>query len=106
MGLGRRFARVDHQCAVDGVMKSPRRRVPQPGQDCGRGPEGPRPQGCLEGVQQLPPPDWPTWLQVELKMLLMTPPKANTTTTISAAMPAISRPYSTADAPRSSILAF
>ena len=31
-------------------------------------------------------------------MLLMTPPKANTTTTISAAMPAISRPYSTADA--------
>ena len=38
-------------------------------------------------------------------MLLMTPPKANTTTTIRAAMPAISRPYSTADAPRSSILA-
>src|SRR4029077_15866384 len=60
----------------------------------------------VEGGQRLPPPlEAPTLLQVFWKMFLMTPPKAKTTTTIRAAMPAMSRPYSTADAPRSSILA-
>ncbi len=42
---------------------------------------------------------------VSAKASLTIGPSANTATTISAAMPAISRPYSTADAPRSSILA-
>ncbi len=41
-------------------------------------------------------------LQVSLKASLMIGPSANTAMTIRAAMPAISRPYSTADAPRSS----
>ena len=43
--------------------------------------------------------------QVSAKASLTIGPSANTATTIRAAMPAISRPYSTADAPRSSILA-
>ena len=43
-----------------------------------------------------------TVLQVLSKAPLMTPPKAKTMTTISAAMPATSRPYSTAEAPSSS----
>ena len=46
-----------------------------------------------------------TFEQVSVKMPLRLSPKAKTTTTISAAMPAIRRPYSTAEAPRSSILA-
>src|SRR5680860_168871 len=43
--------------------------------------------------------------QVSANASLMMGPRANTATTIRAAMPAMSRPYSTADAPRSSILA-
>ncbi len=42
--------------------------------------------------------------QVELKMSRMLSPKAKTMTTIRAAMPAIRRPYSTAEAPRSELL--
>ena len=40
---------------------------------------------------------------VSAKASLMIGPSANTATTIRAAMPAMSRPYSTAEAPRSSV---
>src|SRR4051812_26449416 len=65
-------------------------------------PMGPRPPR-ERWDQQLPVPPaalWPTLWQVWLKMFLMTPPNAKTTTTIRAAMPAMSRPYSTVDVPR------
>ena len=45
------------------------------------------------------------WESVVLKAPATVPPSVKTITTITAAMPATSRPYSTAEAPRSSILA-
>src|SRR4051794_22034781 len=78
-----------------------------PKYDEGRGPIGSAAFASRKRDQlvQVPPELFETLVQVSAKMCLSTPPKANTMMTIRAAMPAISRPYSTADAPRSSILA-
>src|SRR4051794_5968714 len=91
----------------DGLLGVPPGTVtPEPAEHAsGRGPDGPRPRDDERQAQLPPVPLEATEPQGSLKTLLSTPPKANTTTMISAAMPAISRPYSTADAPRSSILA-
>src|SRR6476646_6343537 len=61
-------------------------------------------RSCVAGQQPAEEAPLATLLQVLWKTFLMTPPKAKTIRTISAAIPATSRPYSTADAPSSSVL--